>query len=75
MYDTFSRTLTKTLVWRAIATLITLVTVYAFTGEFREATTITLVAATLLAIGYYFHERMWDKINWGRRTPEFIRSE
>jgi len=67
--DSFNRSLVKTITWRVIATAITLVTVYAFTGELREATTITLTAAALLAVGYYFHERFWNRTEWGRHAP------
>ncbi|MES2006731.1 MAG: DUF2061 domain-containing protein [Patescibacteria group bacterium] len=65
--DTLKRTLTKTIVWRVIGTLITLMVTFAFTGEIKQATNITLVVAALLAVGYYFNERIWDKIEWGRR--------
>jgi uncharacterized membrane protein len=69
--DTLHRSLTKTIVWRIVATLITLVVVFLFTGELQQATNITLVVAALLAVGYYFNERIWDKIDWGRRDHAF----
>lgn len=69
--DTLKRTLTKTIIWRVIATLITLVVTYAFTGELGQATTITIVIAVLLMIGYYFNERIWDRITWGRKGHAF----
>lgn len=65
--DTLKRSLTKTIVWRIIATLITFAVTYLFTGEMREATTITLVIAVVLMIGYYINERVWDKLEWGRK--------
>jgi uncharacterized membrane protein len=67
--ETLQRSLVKTIVWRIVATIITFMTVFAFTGAFNKSTTITLVAAALLAVGYYFNERIWDKIEWGRRHP------
>jgi len=73
--DSLQRSLAKTIIWRVIATLITLAVVYIFTGEFKQATTITLVVASILAVGYYFHERMWDKIQWGRPQLSAIRNE
>ena len=66
MRDSLARSLSKTILWRVIATLITLVVVYMFTGELRQATTITLIVASILAVGYYIHERVWDNIDWGR---------
>ena len=71
MSETFSRSLLKTIVWRVIATFITYSVVYTFTGSFGKATTITLTAATFLAIGYYIHERIWDRLQWGRRNKAY----
>ncbi len=65
--ESLQRSIVKTVVWRVLATLITFITVYTFTGEIGPATTITLTAAALLAVGYYLHERFWDKVEWGRR--------
>ena len=67
--ESLQRSLAKTIIWRVVATLITLATVYAFTGALGKSTTITLTVAAFLAVGYYFNERIWDKIQWGRRTP------
>jgi adenylylsulfate kinase len=71
MSETFSRSLMKTIVWRVLATIITFIVVYVFTGHLGDASIITITAATFLAIGYYFHERMWDKIHWGRRKKVY----
>lgn len=65
--ETLQRSLLKTIIWRVIGTIITLVVAFLFTGEIKQATNITLVVATLLAVGYYFNERIWDRIEWGRR--------
>jgi uncharacterized membrane protein len=73
--DSFQRTLLKTIIWRVIATLITFATVFLFTGEVREATTITLTCAALLAVGYFFHERLWEKIKWGRHKHARVYSK
>ena len=67
--ETLQRSLVKTIVWRIIATAITFMTVFAFTGALNKSTTITLTAAALLAVGYYLNERIWDKIRWGRHRP------
>ena len=69
--DTLQRSLVKTIVWRVVATLITLAVVYLFTGEFQQATNITLVVAALLAVGYYFNERIWEKVEWGRARHSY----
>lgn len=66
--DTLTRSVLKTVVWRVVATIITLLVTYAFTGEIRQATTIALVVALLLMVGYYLNERVWDHITWGRKA-------
>lgn len=64
--ESLQRSLLKTIVWRIVATLITFIVVYGFTGAINKSTTITLSVAALLAVGYYINERIWDKIQWGR---------
>jgi len=60
------RSLVKTLAWKIIATLTTLFTVYWFTGTFVRSLKITIVAAIFGLIFFYIHERIWNKIKWGR---------
>ena len=67
--ESLQRSLLKTIIWRVVATIITFITVYAFTGALNKSTTITLTVAALLAVGYYINERMWDKVVCGRRQP------
>lgn len=61
-----ARSLTKTIVWRIVATFITWLVIYLFTGEILESVKVTLVAAIAGMVFYYFHERVWNKINWGK---------
>lgn len=49
-----------------MATLITWGTVYWFTGEIKESIKITLIAALLGMTAYYFYERIWNAIGWGK---------
>ncbi len=65
-YETHTRTAVKTVLWRIVATLITWGTVYWFTGEIKESIKITLIAALLGMTAYYFYERIWNAIGWGK---------
>ena len=51
--------LLKTASWRVLATLITGTVVFIYTGEIKEAGIMTTIAAVILTIVYYFHERFW----------------
>jgi uncharacterized membrane protein len=56
------RSVKKTISWRIIATLITGIVVFIFTGTLSDTTYITLTSALALSIFYYIHERFWNKI-------------
>lgn len=58
------RSLVKTISWRVVATLITWIVVFLFTGGIAESTRITLVSAAFLTAGYYLHERIWARLRF-----------
>jgi len=64
--ETKTRSLSKTIIWRVVATLITWGTIYVFTGKLSESIKITAVAALIGMAAYYVHERIWNKISWGK---------
>ncbi len=65
-YETKTRTITKTILWRIVATLITWGTIYFYTGKLSESIRITTVAALIGMAAYYIYERMWNKIKWDK---------
>jgi len=68
------RSIAKALSWRIVATIITSVLVYLFTGKGEFAATIGLVDTTIKFAIYFGHERLWNRIPYGReeRQPEYI---
>jgi adenylylsulfate kinase len=52
--------------WRVLATLTTVVLVFAFTGKLALAAGIGMIEVVAKLLIYYAHERIWDKISWGR---------
>lgn len=67
MQEMGKRSVVKTLSWRLVATGTTLIVAYALTGSIGKASGIAITAALVLMLMYYFHERAWDKIDWGRK--------
>ncbi|MFW9943622.1 MAG: DUF2061 domain-containing protein [Candidatus Sifarchaeia archaeon] len=65
MKETRTRSLVKSLIWRAIALSVTYATVWAFTGSVETSIMITLVANTAKTILYYALERAFQRIKWG----------
>ncbi|MBN2483440.1 MAG: adenylyl-sulfate kinase [Candidatus Omnitrophica bacterium] len=65
--ETKRRSALKTISWRVVATLTTTLLVFIFTGKLSIAITVGSIEVIAKLIFYFFHERMWDKINFGRR--------
>lgn len=57
MSETHSRTLVKAITWRIIATLI---------AAWWVGFEIAIVMNIVQTVAYYFHERVWVKIRWGK---------
>lgn len=66
MDSTKKRSLAKSITWRLLAIIITFVVSYAMTQSFSLATSLAIVSNSINFVLYYFHERFWLKINWGR---------
>ena len=60
------RSLFKAMTWRVIASLDTFFLSYIITGRFDWATSIAIFEIITKAIIYYFHERSWNRVKWGR---------
>ncbi len=61
-----TRSLIKAVSWRIIATLTTTTLIYIFTGKLDLAVGVGLLEMTLKMLFYYLHERVWERISWGR---------
>lgn len=71
--DLHSRSLVKTITWRVVAVLVTMIAVYLYNKDIRESLIVSLSANTVKMILYYLHERFWNKINFGRKkiAPDY----
>jgi uncharacterized membrane protein len=65
--DTFKRSLVKSIGYRFIIITLDFTTVYLFTGKVNLAIGFMLVSNTYTTIAYFLHERLWDRIKWGRK--------
>lgn len=61
------RSVVKTISWRFWATVTTVALVYIFTGTLTIAVAIGGFEIILKILFYFFHERIWDKIRFGRK--------
>lgn len=60
------RSIVKAVSWRVIGTLDTLLISYILTGEVAIAASIASIDFITKMFLYFFHERLWNKISWGK---------
>ena len=64
--DSNARSLVKAISWRLVAFVVLSIITYLFTGTIK-VTGYIAIAYNVIQIGVYFgHERVWDRIGWGR---------
>ena len=66
--DSHKRSLLKTLTWRIAAMLITVMVAYILTRKVALAAAVGLGDAAIKMPAYYGHERIWEKIRFGRKA-------
>ena len=66
MSDTNSRSIAKTISWRLTGSFSTFLIAYLISRDFNIAGLIALIQITANTILYFIHERMWNRIKWGR---------
>jgi uncharacterized membrane protein len=66
--DTHSRSFAKALSWRVTGTIDTMIISLVVTGSIKLAATIGLTEVVTKSLLYYFHERAWLRIPYGRKT-------
>ncbi|KEJ88934.1 hypothetical protein DSW25_11860 [Sulfitobacter donghicola DSW-25 = KCTC 12864 = JCM 14565] len=64
--DSTIRTATKALTWQLMG-LVTMTAIgFVFTGSIAAGGGIAIVGAAAGFVSYFFHERVWQKVSWGR---------
>ncbi|MCW1949740.1 MAG: DUF2061 domain-containing protein [Octadecabacter sp.] len=66
--DTPKRTLTKALIWNLIGLFSMAVVGLIATGSMAVGGAMALVNAVLGLSMYVLYERVWNRVNWGRRA-------
>jgi len=64
--ETHKRSIVKSLTWRIVGIFLLGGIAYAVTHNWKEMTVITIIFHSVRMVLYYFHERIWLRINWGR---------
>ena len=66
MIDSTNRSIAKTVIWRLTGSFSTFIISYLILGSFSIAGSIAIIQIIANTLLYYLHERVWNKIDWGR---------
>ena len=66
MHEKPYRSVVKTISWRTVGTLDTVIVSYFVTGNLVMAASIGSIEVITKMVLYYFHERAWNKLSFGR---------
>jgi adenylylsulfate kinase len=64
--ETLSRSIAKTVTYRVLIMILDFSTIYLFTGKAKIALGFMVVSNVYTTVGYFAHERIWDRIKWGK---------
>ena len=64
--ESHTRAWVKSIVWRFLGIVILGFISWIITDSWKEMSMITLLFHSIRVILYYLHERVWNRISWGR---------
>jgi len=73
--DTKKRSIVKATTWRILGTIDTFILSTFFTKSVKHATGIALIELITKPILYFFHERFWNSVFWGKREFQEVKNE
>ncbi|WP_456376362.1 DUF2061 domain-containing protein [Lutibacter sp.] len=65
--DKPARSIVKAISWRVVGTLDTILISWVITGEISMALSIGLIEIVTKMVLYFFHERIWNLVKWGKQ--------
>lgn len=67
--ETHYRSIIKAVSWRAGGTVVTCLVAWSLTGNLDLATKIGIFDTAIKIGVFYFHERMWNRLDFGKQKP------
>ncbi len=61
------RSVVKSIVWRVICIVVSILTTFLLTARWDLAVAVGTVYNAITMVLYYFHERFWSRIAWGMK--------
>ncbi len=64
------RSLLKTISWRIFSFFLTIIIIYAYTKNIKQSIGVGAGIDIVKMFLYYLHERIWNKVKFGRAKPQ-----
>ena len=64
--ETLGRSIVKSVAYRLFIVILDYSVVYWFTGRSNVALGFVLVSNVYTTVAYFAHERIWDRVSWGK---------
>jgi uncharacterized membrane protein len=64
--ESWKRSLVKTITYRIAIVILDFSVVFLFTHRYDVAVGFVIISNLYTSAGYYLHERIWDRIKWGK---------
>ena len=71
-HELHSRSLAKTVTYRILIIISNTAIVYALTRQIEATISITAISTIVSTIIYFFHERAWNHVYWGKKHVRII---
>ena len=65
--DEYKRSIIKSITWRFLGSIINVILFFIVTGNIVGSLSLGLVDLLVKSMLYIFHERIWNKIKWGKK--------
>lgn len=64
--ETHKRSMVKSITWRIVGVFLLGGITWMVTHDWKEMTLITILFHSIRMVMYYYHERIWLRVHWGR---------
>jgi len=64
--ETFQRSVSKTISYGLMILMLDIVFIYWFSNQLKFAFGYMVIGNFYIAVAYFFHERLWDGVTWGK---------
>ena len=68
------RSLAKALSWETFSFFVTILIIWAMTGDLRFTVELSIVCQGAKVFFFFLHERIWHRFKWGKEQGDYIKA-